>query len=189
MTGTIPRFPGRASHLGRALALLGGMDPDRVDGQPAQRRDYGQRALLLLLAALAGGMAVALGADLVWPDLPGWAVVLSGIVGGLVVLVVQRALVLAVSRSRSIVAAIVPIMIACTLGVVLSVPVPLRIFESEIAATMTERLAEDAARLSPLTSQLVEAKAEVARLQEALMEARIGMSPATTEALRRRVLP
>ena len=169
MTG--PDSHHRASLPERFLAVLGGMAPDQADSRPAERRDHVQWGLLLITAGIGGGLSIGSFVSFVAPSLPSWVTVTGGVLGGLAVLVLQRALVLAVLRSPNPFRALLPIVVATLVGATLALPITAGIFDAEIRAAMANRAAE---RIDGMGAAEAEAADEVANRAEELDQARSG---------------
>ena len=141
-TGT-PGVRHRPAPVGDALARLGGADLDVLDKVPVARvRDrFVQMGLVLLstagLAVLSMSFALTDGLDL-HPVLA----VAAGLLWGFIILNLDRMLILnLVTRGgfwRSLMVVLPRLLIAALLGIVISTPLVLRIFQDEIRAQIVE---------------------------------------------------
>ena len=146
---------------GTLLASLGGADPDvlaraRQSSKAGAAKDQARFAALGLVLLATAGLAVLSMTFAMIDGLhlsPGGAV-LMGLFWGLIILVVDRALILSLKPKGSrwlLLGMILPrILMAALLGLVISTPLTLRIFDDEIKQQMTAdniKKAEDASRV------------------------------------------
>lgn len=191
---------GRATRTGRVLAVVGGMRPDLVDGFPGERRDRIQTALTLLVTTLVAYLsgAIAVGFALSSPGdapMPWWVVVLGGLIWALAVFGINRALVLSLEerRGRQVLAPVVVALAVTTLiAIVVSTPLVLQVFSSEIRSEIAllnqEKANDSIGMMAPFERAVTDATTTVDARRRQLDAARSGPSidrdPAYQDALK-----
>jgi len=186
-----------ATPVGGWLARVGGMRPDLVDEFPAERRDFIQMAFVLFttatMAVVSGAFAinmaflrevpVANGA----PGYVGPHVAVSiafGLVWGLVIFNIDRYMVLGMEglhHTATLVPALLRVALAALIGVVMSTPLVLQIFSTEIQLEMLKMQQEatlgSTDNMAAMRRQLTALDAQVATSEAALTQAQSGVDP------------
>lgn len=180
------RRSGRSNWLGRTLAVIGGMRSDLVDHFPSERRDFIQVAILLFVTALeaflSGALLVNLALSKSGEQPPAlWILLLSGLAWAFVICAINRALVLSIQpvrRGRALVRALIGMMVATLMGVVISTPLVLQVFQPEIEAKLAlmnqERVLDGRDLLKPYQEAVTQAADEVDKRRAELQVARSG---------------
>ncbi|MBJ7330462.1 MAG: DUF4407 domain-containing protein [Solirubrobacteraceae bacterium] len=142
-----PGHPPNPRGVSDRLAWLGGADLEILQRVPNARNRFVQMALVLLttasLAVVSMTFALADGVDVPWPG-----AIAFGLVWGVIILNLDRFLVLSMGSTRDVrqlVAMATPrLLMALVLSVVISTPLVLRVFQSDIDAEITQYQATQA---------------------------------------------
>lgn len=187
-----PRGQGPASPFGRILAQIGGMRSDLVDDYPTERRDFVQMAFILFTTGLMASISAAFAINMAFTtptfdrqhnltgfeSPPFWVLVVSGLVWGLIIFNIDRYMVLGMEglhRWSTLGPAIIRGGLAVLIGLVLSTPLVLQIFSSEIDNEIVDIHIESTknteAKLVSLQNDFNEAQAKVDAQEVVVAEA------------------
>lgn len=186
-----------ASPVGRRLARVGGMRPDLVDEFPAERRDFTQMAFVLFttatMAVVSGAFAINMaflrevtipGGPTVYEGPPVAVSIAFGLVWGLVIFNIDRYMVLGMEglhHTATLVPALLRVALAALIGVVMSTPLVLQIFSTEIQVEMLkmqqEGILDSTDNIGAMREQLKQLDAQIATTQAALTLAQGGVDP------------
>lgn len=190
MAGGRRRRGGRATWLGRALAGIGGMRPELVDEFPGERRDFIQMAVILFVTALEAFLSGAFAVNLAFskpgePGLAPWILVVCGLVWAFMIFNIDRYMVLGMEglhRGHAAGPAVIRMVLAVLIGFVMSTPLVLQLFQSEVeaqVALLNQKAGEEAKdALQPFEKKVADATAAVDARRKELDAARSGYSVA-----------
>ncbi len=197
MSETAPPAGRAATPVGGWLARVGGMRPDLVDEFPAERRDFIQMAFVLFttatMAVVSGAFAINMaflrevgvaGQPVTYEGPHVGASIAFGLVWGLVIFNLDRYMVLGMEglhHTATLVPALLRVALAALIGVVMSTPLVLQIFSTEIQVEMLKMQQEDirgsADNIKAMREQLTALDAQIATSQAALTQAQSGVDP------------
>lgn len=148
LTEVAPVAISTVSPAGRRLAVIGGMRPELIDDWSGERRDFIQMAVILFVTAmeafLAGAFAISMAftkpvdpraANPVLESPALWILLVAGLVWAVVIFNIDRYMVLGMEglHGRSLlVPALIRVALALMIGIVMSTPLVLQIFDAEI---------------------------------------------------------
>jgi len=164
------------------------MRPELVDEFPGERRDYIQMAVILFVTALEAFLSGAFAINMAFPPAEGQppsliVPIVSGLVWAFMIFNIDRYMVLGMEglhRRRALVPALIRMALAVLIGVVMSTPLVLQVFQSEIGAKVAlinqERASQNADQLKAFDDAITKAQAEVDKRRQDLTNAQGGHS-------------
>jgi len=164
------------------------MRPELIDEFPGERRDFIQMAVILFVTALEAFLSGAFAVNLAFSKpgeaaLPLWIILLSGLVWAFMIFNIDRYMVLGMEglhRMRAVGPAIIRIVLAVLIGFVMSTPIVLQLFQSEVEAKVAlinqERAKQGTDELKPFQEAVDKATEVVDKRQQDVNAAQSGYS-------------